>query len=489
MNKYLKNFIVFDLLLIAFCYGTVFNQLDRQPIADWDEGFYATNAIEMAFNGNYLVKYFEGRPEMLAVEPPLVAWLQTLFLKVFGFNEVALRLPSAIAALLVAFLIVNFCHKELKNRILGYLSAFVLLTSPGYVGNHIARTCDLDSLLVLFSTFYVFSFYKYLKYAKPEYFYYALLGLLFAFYTKSIAGLIMLFPLFLFAIYKKKLLFIFSHKEFYIGLITFLLFVLGYYILRERNTPGYIKTVWHLEIAGRFLQPIDGHEGPFLFYYNILKDSRFLPWFSFLPLAILMTFFRKILTKNDIIIFLSITIVSFWLIISFATTKLIWYDAQLYPYLSIAVGYCLYVFYKAGAGFFRRKLIVNYIYIIIFTTAVFYYPFYTLVRKNISEGIYRDFKFGLLMKKAKESHPQYNSYNILTAGFQPGAVYYSQLFNLAYHYNTRATIIYESTPINAGDTIVFTHSYINEKLNKYYYYTQIEHYDEAELVKIDSLKR
>jgi len=488
MKKYLKKFIVFDIFLIVFAYGTVFNHLDRQPIADWDEGFYATNAIEMAFNGNYLVKYYAGRPEMLAVEPPLVAWLQTLSIKLFGFNEIALRLPSALAALLVAFLIINFCYKELNNRIIGYLSAFVLLTSPGYVGNHVARTCDLDSILVLFSTFYVFSFYKYLKYAKPKYFYYALSAVLFAYFTKSIAGIIMLLPLFLFTIYKKKLLFIFCHKEIYIGIITFLLIVSGYYILREHASRGYIKIVWNLEFAGRFLNPIDGHEGPFLYYFNVLKDSRFLPWFSFLPLAILMTFFRKISFKNDIVIFLSITIVSFWLIISFATTKLLWYDAQLYPYLSIAVGYCLFVFYKTGIQFFRRKLIVNYIYFILFTVGVFYYSFYTLVRKNITDEIYREYKYGFLMKKAKEMHPQYNSYNILTVGFQPSATYYSQLYNLAYHYNIRNTIITESILINAGDTIMFTHPYVFEKL-KYFYYTQIEQFDEAELVKIDSLKR
>jgi 4-amino-4-deoxy-L-arabinose transferase-like glycosyltransferase len=495
MKKYLKNFIVFDTLLIVFAYGTVFNQLNRQPIADWDEGIYATNAIEMAFNGNYLVKYFASQPEMLAVEPPLVAWLQTLSIKLFGFNEVALRLPSAIAALLVAFLLVSFCYKELNNRIIGYLSAFVLLTSPGYVGNHIVRTCDLDSVLVLCSTFYVFSFYKYLKYEKPKHFYYALLGVLFAFYAKSFAGIIMLLPLFIFTIYKKKILYIFCQKEIFIGIITFMFFVLGYYILREHATPGYIKNVWNFEFAGRFLKPIDGHEGPFLYYFNILKDSRFLPWFGFLPIGLLITFFRKTSFKNNIAIFLSITILSFWLIISFASTKLLWYDAQLYPYLSITVGCCLYIFYKTGIGFFRRKIIVNYIYFILFTIGVFYYPFYSLMSKNISEGIYRDYKYGFLMKKVKELHPQYNSYKIISVGFQPSAIYYSQLYNLAYHfnirttYNIRATIISESMLINEGDTIMFTHPYVIERMSNNFYYTQIERYDEAALVKIDSLKK
>ena len=226
LRNYLRHFLLFDIFLIAVSYGTVFNQLGRQPISDWDEGIYTTNALEMSHNGNYLVKYFCGNPDMIAVEPPLGAWLQTLSVKLFGYNEVAHRLPSAIAAVFVAFLVLNFCHKELNNRVLGYLSAFVLLTSPGYDGFHIVHTADLDSLLVLFSTIYVFSFYKYLKYSGSKYFYYALAGLLLAFFTKSTAGLMLLLPLFIYSVYKKKLRVIFSQKEIYIGIMIFLFIVI-----------------------------------------------------------------------------------------------------------------------------------------------------------------------------------------------------------------------------------------------------------------------
>ena len=113
----------------------------------------------------------------------------------------------------------------------------------------------------------------------------------------------------------------------------------------------------------------------------------------------------------------------------------------------------------------------------------------------MSEEIFRDYKYGFLMKKVKELHPQYNSYKIISVGFQPSAIYYSQLFNLAYHYNTRTiynigtTMESECMLINAGDTIMFAHPYVIEKLNNDFYYTQIERFDEAALVKIDSLKR
>jgi 4-amino-4-deoxy-L-arabinose transferase-like glycosyltransferase len=304
MKEYLKKNLLLDLCFLLFAYVVLFNQLGRQPIHMWDEGFYAMNALEMSFNNNYLVKYYDGKPEMCATEPPLAAWLQLLSVKAFGYDEAVYRIPSALAALLVAFLIINFCSEELKNRKLGYFSACVLLLSPGYNGYHIATTADLDSLLVLFMFFYAINFYKYLKYQRTKYFYYAVLGLLLAFFTKSIVSFMFLPPLFIYAIYKKKLHFVFSHKEIYIGIISFLLVTCGYYLLRESVNPGYINAAWQNEIASRFTKVSEGHHGSFSFYVENFFNSRFSPWFALLPLSLLFIVIRK-LYKNDLVVYFS----------------------------------------------------------------------------------------------------------------------------------------------------------------------------------------
>ncbi len=488
MKEYIKNFIVFDILLIVIAYGTVFNQLDRQPINDWDEGIYTTNALEMSFNSNYLVKYYLGQPDMFAFEPPLAAWVQTLSIKIFGISETAHRIPSGIAAILVVVLIINFCSKELKNRILGYLSSFVLLTSPGYVGYHVVRTADLDSLLVLFTTLYVFNFYKYLKYTTKKNFYFALIGVVLSFLTKSFAGLIMLLPLFIFTIYKKKLKLIFINKELYIGILLFLIIIPGYYLLRENISPGYIKAVLKVEISDRFLTNM-GHEAPFLYYFNNIKDYRFSPWLVLILLSIFITIYRKGIIKNEMFIYFTLVAISYWLIISSAGTKLEWYDAQLYPFISIAAGYSIYIFYVSGYNFHSQKKIGYYIYSIIFVIAIFYYPFNAIISKNASKDFWREAKYGVLMKKAKEMYPQIKSYKVLTIGLQPSPNYYCQLFNLKYHYNVRPVNVKETMNFLCCDTILFTHPAIYEKLNKDFYYTIVDQYQEAALVIVDSLKR
>ncbi|UOQ78563.1 hypothetical protein MUN84_08455 [Hymenobacter sp. 5516J-16] len=65
-----------------------------EPIYLWDESRVAVNAAEMALNNNWLVAHFEGQPDLWNTKPPLLLWLQVLSIKLFGFNEVAIRLPT-----------------------------------------------------------------------------------------------------------------------------------------------------------------------------------------------------------------------------------------------------------------------------------------------------------------------------------------------------------------------------------------------------------
>src|SRR5690606_9717613 len=99
----------------------------------WDEARLAINAYEMSQNGNLIVTYFDGAPDMWNTKPPLLIWIQALFIKMFGFNELAIRLPSAIAALFTCVVILIFSEKYLKNFWFGFIAVVVLVTSQGYI--------------------------------------------------------------------------------------------------------------------------------------------------------------------------------------------------------------------------------------------------------------------------------------------------------------------------------------------------------------------
>ena len=117
------------ILLLVIAGIPLFMHLDALPFRLWDESRLASNAYEMNKNGNLIVTYYDGQPEMWSTKPPLVIWMQVLFIKILGFNELAVRLPSAIAGLLTCMVLLYF-----SKKIFRYVDRW-RICKPG-AGNH-----------------------------------------------------------------------------------------------------------------------------------------------------------------------------------------------------------------------------------------------------------------------------------------------------------------------------------------------------------------
>jgi 4-amino-4-deoxy-L-arabinose transferase-like glycosyltransferase len=137
----------------------LFLHLGKLPIRIWDEARLAMNAYEMAENGNLLVTHFEGKPDMWNTKPPLMIWLQAGFIKILGFNEMALRLPAAIAGFFTCMMMVYFSVRYWKNYIPGMIASLVLVTANGYVHIHASRTGDYDAPLARFTTVFLLAIF------------------------------------------------------------------------------------------------------------------------------------------------------------------------------------------------------------------------------------------------------------------------------------------------------------------------------------------
>ena len=75
----------------------IFSATGREVI-DYDEGYYAQAAKNMAVHGDWVTPYADG--VRFLEKPPLLYWVTAVSFKLFGINEFALRLnPMAIAAL------------------------------------------------------------------------------------------------------------------------------------------------------------------------------------------------------------------------------------------------------------------------------------------------------------------------------------------------------------------------------------------------------
>ncbi|MDQ3072272.1 MAG: glycosyltransferase family 39 protein [Bacteroidota bacterium] len=344
------RFQIIGLLLLAvLLYFSFFNHLDRLPLSMWDEARVATNAIEMWNGHNPLVPYFEDKPDMFSLKPPLLPWLQALSLKLFGYNKLAIRFPSAIAAFITCLLFFYFTGhlKEIKgNLLIPAFSSVVLASTVGYVKDHAARTGDYDTLLTLSITGYILLYYLWVEQPRPRYLYLTAMFVALAVLTKGIAGLLGIPALLIITLIEKKLLVLIRQRAFIIACLMALIPILTYYLAREISTPGYIGLVLEGELIAIPTQAVQGHGGSFLFYLEEMYYSEFSAYIYVL-LAALIYYLVVKNPERRLIGYVSIYIFSYLLIISMMTSKMEWYNLPVYPAAALVCGFFIY---RIGEG-------------------------------------------------------------------------------------------------------------------------------------------
>jgi|WetSurSiteA1Bulk_404760.scaffolds.fasta_scaffold00555_10 4-amino-4-deoxy-L-arabinose transferase-like glycosyltransferase len=338
----LKRFIEV-IAVLSLCSFPLFYRLDSLAIRQWDEARNAVSAVEMYRNHNFIVRYFDGVPDFFDVKPPLLIWLQVMFIKLVGMNELAIRLPSAFAALLTVIFLIRFFSRMPNNRLTGYLAALILVTTQGYIDRHMARTGDHDSLLVLFTSMIILLYYEFLvsnQNVNRKLITLAVLIVL-AILTKSIAVFMILPGLLIMTFVYGRQKRLFLNKTFYACLVGVVLIGAGYYTLRETMQPGYLKAVWSGELLPRYLNTHSAFlKEPGCYYIRNLAKERFSYWIVFLvpALIILPWWYRK--QKQNLPLYLLINILVYLAIISAGTYNL-WYDGPILPLLAAFTAYFL----------------------------------------------------------------------------------------------------------------------------------------------------
>lgn len=330
-----RGFNIGLVLLLILMALPLFGHLGGLVIRQWDEARLSVNAWEMMKSGNLLVTTYQNEPDLWNTKPPLLIWFQALLLYFIDQPELAMRIPSAIAALMTMLLLYFFIHRVTGNIWLAFSSALILLTSGGYTAMHAARAGDYDATLVLFTTFSALAFWLFTETGKQKFIYLACFGLALGVLTKSINALLFIPGFFVYLLYRRQLVSLLKNKSFYIGLFIFLLPVASYYLLREWAAPGYLKAVGENELWGRYLDVIENHKQDRWFYYHNLIDLRFKAYYLLVPLGIIAGLLTSGKQIQRLIVFLGIVLITFFAVITAGQTKLFWYDLPMFPFLSI----------------------------------------------------------------------------------------------------------------------------------------------------------
>ena len=109
------------------------------------EAIWAQSAREMIASGDVLVPAIDGRPWL--EKPPLGTWLIAASGLVFGrVSEVAARLPSTLAAVLLGLVVASIATRRLGPRV-GLLAGLVQATTPWLIVR--GRLAEVDVVLAL----------------------------------------------------------------------------------------------------------------------------------------------------------------------------------------------------------------------------------------------------------------------------------------------------------------------------------------------------
>src|SRR4051794_3932127 len=323
------------------------------PVALQDEARNAINAIEMYIHGYGLVTTFDFKPDLWNTKPPLLIWLMSASMHLFGSSEWAIRLPSALAAMGMLLSTLFFVRRITGSLLTAIVAAFLLVLSPGFFGEHGARTATFDAPLAFFVTAGLQLMFFTVHRARPGLRRMLAIGGLIAAgaLTKSIAAFIPVTGVLVYLAAAARVQRIFSlWPRYLLAGVVAVAPLLVFYALREAAAPGYLSAVIYNDIFGRFSETLIQPTSPFYYVREL-----FLGWFvagPFLvaaPLALASSSGRARL----LFVYAASIAGTSLLVYSVAANRAVQYALPMFPWLAIMGSLTLRYLCQFVAGTWR----------------------------------------------------------------------------------------------------------------------------------------
>lgn len=292
MFEYWKRLTVRQGLVMTLVFSAVITltALNVRELESGDETRVAGIAAKMYVGKNYLIPYLNHEPFL--EYPPMYYWAASGAYSVFGINDFAAKLPSALAAIGCGLLLFVFAGKLKFPPWCAFLSSLMLMTGAQFFGN--SRKCMVDMLLAFFILLAVFTFYALTvsekRRSKLGYFVLFAAGLAGGAYTKGLLGLFL--PGLVLGVWlilgdtlERKI----SWSRYFLlaggGLLAVGLAGIWYYLIFRTGDKKMLETALFVNNFGRFSGSQGDHLEPFYYYFTKLP-TLFLPWLPILPFAL-----------------------------------------------------------------------------------------------------------------------------------------------------------------------------------------------------------
>lgn len=387
INSTTQFVVLFGLLFII-----VFLKLGEHPIYEWDEARNGVSAIEMLNNQDWINPHYGGVPDDWNAKPPLTIWCIAGSFSIFGFNEFALRLPSAIA-IIFAFLFIFKIIRLYKNENFAFYTLLILMSVNGLIGWHTGRTGDTDAMLVCFLMVGLYFFLQFYDFGKKNVLHWSALFWGVAFMTKGPAMGVLFPGLFLYILLSDGLKRVVYSKNVWLAFLLMIIFPVAWFLTVhyygatfENNSAGdnTVERLILYDLWERFTENEEGWKKAFsidFFFYSL--DKLFNIWnyifFGFLAMGsfLLTKNWKKwslyLLDDQQKIILLALCLYfPLAIFLTLAAKSHSWYLAPIVPFVGIVTYFAICLLKKK-----YRFVLPIFIALLCFTIGRKLYDFYT----------------------------------------------------------------------------------------------------------------
>lgn len=246
--------------------------LGIRPLSVPDEGRYGDISRWMWLSHDYLVPRIDGVPFLH--KPPLLHWLTTGLLQLFGQHVWVLRLVSTLAALLILVSMYRFAHRYIHESVARW-SVVILATSLIFFGA--SQYVNHDMLVACWITLTLFNVADFVLSGNKKALFIAVVCAGLGFLSKGLIGILIpgmvMLPWLLYIKAWRKIPAILNP----LGLALLVAIVLPWPYLLNQSYAGFLHYFFIEQQFDRFSSSGFNNQQPWFFYISCLVLS-FLPW-------------------------------------------------------------------------------------------------------------------------------------------------------------------------------------------------------------------
>ncbi|MFA6389517.1 MAG: glycosyltransferase family 39 protein, partial [Patescibacteria group bacterium] len=351
--------LLFAGLILAAGFFFLF-RLGANAFLDYDEATYAQVVKEAMDNKEYCSFNLWG--QRWIDKPPLYFWLAIGSAKVFEFNELALRLPSALLGILAVIITWLLAFRLTKNYFTAFLAGAILALSGEFA--FAARQVRLDvpvAAAVLASVYFFIRGWE-----NSKWFLAMGAALAAGVLTKSVVGLFALPAMFAFSLAYKKWDYLKSGWFWGGPVFMFGLLFPWHYIETKKYGIEFWNTYVGHHLFSRVAAPIQG-SGITVWHY--FKYLFFLvePWMAVMAALVIWQIARhgkKWKEYNPLSLASFLSFIFIFSIFAVSKTRLFYYLEPIYPFMAIFIAASLFDFLEWMKP--EKKAARNFILILLF---------------------------------------------------------------------------------------------------------------------------